>query len=150
MIAIAKDREGKYNPITLGWSMIASGQPPMMAISVGLTRHSLSAIRTSKQFVISFPSIVMVDDVLFFGTRSGRDVDKLAVRHTPTQPAKEIDCVLLADAVANFECVLESELRTGDHIIFVGRVLVSHTNKDESVRRLYSLGGGELGGVLPG
>ena len=33
-IAIAKDPQGKYNPITLGWTMITSHQPPMMAISV--------------------------------------------------------------------------------------------------------------------
>lgn len=27
VIAIAKDAQGKYNPITLGWTMITSGSP---------------------------------------------------------------------------------------------------------------------------
>ena len=33
VIAIARDKTGKANPITLGWTMIASGKPPMMAIA---------------------------------------------------------------------------------------------------------------------
>ena len=41
VIAIAKDADGKHNPITLGWTMIASHVPPMMAIGVGKTRYSL-------------------------------------------------------------------------------------------------------------
>jgi flavin reductase (DIM6/NTAB) family NADH-FMN oxidoreductase RutF len=149
-IALAKDRQGKYNPITLGWVMNTSIDPPMLAISVGLTRHSLPAIRQASEFVVSFPSAAMAGDALFHGTQSGRDLDKLAACGTKTQPASVIDCVLLADAVANFECRLESELRTGDHVLVVGRVLAAHMNSDPSVRRLYSLGNDQLGGVVPG
>lgn len=151
VIAIAKDGAGKYNPITLGWTMICSGQPPMMAISVAYTRHSLEAIRQSKEFVIAFPSSDQAEDALFFGTKSGRDMDKLAERKTATQPAAKIDCVLLSDAAANFECVLEGELGTGDHAVFAGRVVAAHVNKDPAVRRLYTTGKGyEMSGVLPG
>ncbi|MFO7957715.1 MAG: flavin reductase family protein [Candidatus Brocadiia bacterium] len=148
VIALARDSEGKCNPITLGWTMITSHDPPMMAISVGLTRYSLRAIREAGEFVIAFPSAQMADEALFFGTHSGRDMDKLAERETPTEPASEIDCVLLGDAVANFECMLESELKTGDHVIFVGHVVAAHVNQDEGVERLYTLGPGyQMGGV---
>jgi len=150
-IAIAKDAEGKFNPITLGWVMYTSHQPPMMAISVGLPRYSLEAIRQAKQFVISYPSSTMADDALYHGMHSGRDEDKLTACGTKTQPATKIDGVLLADAVANFECELESELISGDHAIFVGRVIASHVNKDPNVRRLYTLGEGyDMGGVVAG
>ena len=151
VIAIAKDAQGKCNPITLGWSMITSGQPPMMAISIGLTRYSLEAVRRSKAFVVSFPSSGMAEDALFHGTHSGRDMDKIAKCGSKTEPAEEIDCVLFADAVANFECVLESEVITGDHALFVGRVVAAHVNDDNTVRRLYTLGTGyQMGGVVGG
>jgi len=150
VIAVAKDAAGKCNPITLGWSMCTSGSPPMLAISVGLTRHSLGAIRHSRQFVVSFPSAQMARDALFHGTHSGREVDKLAECGTRTQPAAKLDCVLLADAVANFECELEGELQTGDHVIFAGRVVAAHVNEDASLRRLYIVGpGARLSGVTP-
>ncbi len=150
VIGIVKDDRGKDNPITLGWCMITSHKPPMLAISVGLTRHSLPAIRQSREFVICFPSSTMADDALFYGTKSGRDLDKLAECGSKTQPATAIDGVLFADAVANFECKLESELETGDHVILVGRVVVSHVNESTEVRRLYTLGQDyQIGGVAP-
>jgi flavin reductase (DIM6/NTAB) family NADH-FMN oxidoreductase RutF len=150
VVAIARDPRGKHNPITLGWTMITSHQPPMMAISVGRTRYSLEVIRTAGEFVIAFPSSEMAKDALFFGTHTGREVDKFAEQGTALQPATAIDCVLLADAVANFECVLEGELQTGDHSIFAGRVVAAHVNEDESLERLYTLGPGyELGAVSP-
>lgn len=140
VIAIARDNQGKYNPITLGWFMPTSHTPPMVAISVAFVRHSYAAIRNAKEFVLSFPSHMMTQEALFFGTKSGRDTDKLAALQTPTLPATQIDGVLLKNAVANFECVLEGEMATGDHAIFAGRVLAAHVNVDRSLQRLFTLG----------
>ena len=147
VVAIAKAADGKCNPMAVGWTMITSGEPPMLAIAIRLGRHSLNAIQHSREFVISFPSPTMADDVLFFGTKSGRVVDKLAACGTGTQPAAKIDCVILSDAVANFECELEAELTTGDRMLVVGRVVAAHVNEDPAVCRLYSLGDGQLGAV---
>lgn len=141
VIVIAKDKNGKANPITLGWTMLASGTPPMMAIAVASTHYSIECIRYSKCFTITFPSAEMADAALFFGSKTGRDFDKLANSDCKTEPAKEIDSLLLTDAVANFECTLESQTVAGDHIIFVGRVVAAHTNT-ESKKRLYSIAPG--------
>lgn len=141
VIAIAKDRSGKANPVTLGWTMLASGSPPMMAIAVAKTHYSIETIRRSKCFTIAFPSSEMADAALFFGSKSGRNTDKFAQFKCKTAPAKEIDSVLLSDAVANFECQLESETEAGDHIIFVGRIIASHINTEQK-KRLYTVGPG--------
>ncbi len=148
VIAIAKDKSGRANPVTLGWTMIASGEPPMMAIAVAKKHYSIETIRHSKSFTIAFPSSDMADAALFFGSRSGRDVDKFAEldaqhgrAHCKTEPAKKIDSLLLTDAVANFECMLESEAEAGDHIIFVGKIVTSHINT-EPKKRLYTIGTG--------
>ncbi|MHC4336621.1 MAG: flavin reductase family protein [Planctomycetota bacterium] len=141
VIAIAKDKAGKANPVTLGWTMIASGKPPMMAIAVASRHYSIETIRHSRCFTIAFPSSEMADAALFFGSKTGRDIDKFADFDCKTEPAKVIDSVLLSDAVANFECELESETTAGDHIIFVGRIIASHTNT-EPKKRLYTVGPG--------
>jgi len=147
VIAIAKDRAGKANPITLGWTMIVSGEPPMMAIAVAKTHYSIEAITYSECFTIAFPSSEMAEAALFFGSKSGRNIDKFTEFKCKTEPAKEIDSVLLSDAVANFECTLESQMVTGDHVIFVGKVVASHTNT-EPTKRLYTVGPGhKLGSV---
>ena len=141
VIAIAKDKAGRANPVTLGWTMIVSGNPPMMAIAVAKTHYSIEAITHSKSFTIAFPSSEMAEAALFFGSKSGRDTDKFAEFDCKTEPAKTIDSVLLAEAVANFECTLKSETQAGDHIIFVGEVVLSHINT-ESKKRLYTVGPG--------
>ena len=147
VIGIARDPQGKYNPIALGWIMSTSHKPPMMAVSIGKPRYSLEAFRQAGEFVIAFPAADQADETMLYGTKSGRDTDKFALAKAATQPAKEIDCVLLADAVANFECKLVGELETGDHVIFAGEIVCSHvsaTPKD----RLFIVGEGHaLAGV---
>jgi len=147
IIAIAKDKSGRANPVTLGWTMIVSGQPAMMAIAVASRHYSIETIRHSKCFTIAFPSSEMADATLFFGSHSGRDTDKFAEFDCQTAPAESIDSVILADAVANFECTLESETVAGDHIIFVGKVISSHTN-NEPKNRLYTVGPGHKMGSV--
>jgi len=141
VIVIAKDRNGKANPVTLGWTMIASGDPPMMAIAVAKKHYSVEAITHSECFTIAFPSAEMADAAMFFGSRSGRKVDKFAEFECETEPAKEIDSLLLTDAVANFECTLESQVPAGDHIVFIGPVVCSHMNTEQK-KRLYTVGPG--------
>jgi len=148
VIAIAKDKNGRANPITLGWTMIVSGRPPMMAIAVAKKHYSIETIRHSKCFTIAYPSSNMAEAALFFGSKSGQDTDKFVEFdtqhgqvHCKTESAKVIDSVLLADAVANFECTLESETSAGDHIIFVGQIVTSHINT-EPKKRLYTIGPG--------
>ncbi len=141
VIAIARDKDGKANPVTLGWTMFASGKPPMMAIAVASKHYSVECINHSRCFTVAFPSSEMAEAALFFGSKSGRNVDKFAEFDCRTKPAKEIDSVLLTDAVANFECALESQSPAGDHIIFVGRVACSHVNT-QGGKRLYTVGPG--------
>jgi flavin reductase (DIM6/NTAB) family NADH-FMN oxidoreductase RutF len=141
VIAIARDKGGKANPVTLGWTMFASGDPPMMAIAVASGHYTVKAIEHSKCFTIAYPSAEMADIALFFGSRSGRDTDKFAESDCRTEPAREIDSVLLSDAVANFECIEEVRVRAGDHIVYIGRVAAAHINT-EPKKRLYTVAPG--------
>jgi flavin reductase (DIM6/NTAB) family NADH-FMN oxidoreductase RutF len=147
VITIAKDKNGRANPVTLGWTMIASGGPPMMAIGVYKGHYTIKCIRHSKCWTLVYPSSDMAEAALFFGSHSGRKTDKFAEFPCKTTPAKKINSVLLADAVANFECRLVKQIPTGDHITFVGKVVCSHINTKRK-KRLYSLGTGpKLGAV---
>jgi len=148
VIATAKDKKGKANPVTLGWTMIASGQPPMMAIAVYEGHYSIETIRHSKSFTISFPSDEMADAAMFFGKHSGRNTDKFAKFDCPHSKASKINSVLLDDAVANFECTLVWEKQAGDHIIFIGQIEAAHINT-EPKKRLFALAAGyKLGAAL--
>ncbi len=139
-IGIVKDAAGKHNPITLSWIMQTSRMPPMLAISVAPSRHSFDALRLSKQFVIAYPAVGQEGETVLYGTASGRNMDKLVRGGTRIVPASKIDSVLMTDALANFECELAGEFVTGDHSIFVGRIVAAHVNNDRNVRRIYAFG----------
>ncbi len=104
--------------------MYTSHKPPMMAVSVGVRRYSLQVIRAAKAFVIAFPAALMAEEALFYGTKSGREVNKFKARPLQPVPASRIDCVLLSDAAA------------------------SRVNEDETVRRLYSIEPGHVMGSV--
>jgi flavin reductase (DIM6/NTAB) family NADH-FMN oxidoreductase RutF len=148
VLAIVKDAQGKYNPIALGWTMITSHNPPMMAVGLGRTRYSLEAIRQAGEFVIAMPSEDQEAETMLFGTKSGRDMDKLAAAKCSVSPATKIDCVILDAAVANFECRLVGEMETGDHVLLVGEVVACHRNT-LTLNRLYTCAPGHTMGGLP-
>jgi len=148
VFVIAKDANGKANPMTAGWTTNVSSSPPMKAVALVPKRHTTAAIRHSKCFTIVYPSAEMDAEALFFGTKSGRDIDKLDFTGCKNEPATKIDSVILSDATANFECELEDEIAIGDHILFVGRVVASHMNT-EPTKRLYTVApGGKMGPAL--
>lgn len=147
VIVLVKEKNGRVNPITVGWVMLTSHVPPMMAFSIGIKRYSLEILKEARDFVIAFPSEEQKDATFLFGTKSGRDTDKLSLSGLLTVPAAIVDCVLLSDAVANFECLKERLFPTGDHVIVVGKILASHINT-EPVKRIYTVGKGfKLSGI---
>ena len=137
-VCIARDAEGKYNPMTLGWFMPVSMKPPMFAIAVGKSRHTLTAIRHAKSFVLSFLSEPQSDIARFFGTHTGAVTDKFATVRCETMKAEKIDGRLIAEAVANFECVVQQEVDAGDHCLIVAEVVCSHVT-DNPLNRMFTL-----------
>lgn len=147
VLVTSADKQGKPNIIALGWSMITSFSPPMVAISVGKTRYSHKLISEGKEFVLAFPHEGMKDKVLYCGTHSGREVDKFKEAELTAQPAKDVHPPLIEECLVNMECKVEGELDTGDHTIFAGKIVRAYVSEKEG-RRLYTLGKGhKLGGV---
>jgi len=146
-LAVSMDRvANRPNIITLGWAMCTSHSPPMLAISVGHTRHSLKNISDAGEFVLAFPSAAQAEAALFCGASSGRDVDKFAESGLEPLPALKVEPPLVADACANFECTVVDACESGDHRIFIGRVVASHMCVPMRPR-LYTLPQGDLGPV---
>ncbi len=135
-LAIVEGPEGKANVITLEWFMKTSIQPPMFAISVGHERYSHVALQANRHFNLVIPSAEMREDVIFFGTKSGRILDKLAERKVKTIPGKYKKLPIIENAVANFECKIITQVNSGDHTIFVGEVKYSWVDETKEILSL--------------
>ena len=123
--AVVETPGGGYNLITLEWFMRTSIQPPMFAISVGHNRFSHDCLQENRYFNLVFPSVEMKPLCALAGSSSGRDTDKLAQGEVNTIIGKLHKLPVPTDAVAVFECEVTSQVRSGDHTIFVGEVRYS-------------------------
>ena len=133
VLAVVKDKNGKINLITLEWFMKTSIKPPMMAISIGHTRYSYKCLQDFRYFNLCFPSKEMSDAVMLCGTKSGRDVDKLEETGLDWFKGRLAQLPILKEAAANFECVVYTQVKSGDHTIFVGEVKYSWLDKEKEI-----------------
>ncbi len=113
----------KPNVMTADWVVPLSFEPPLLGVSISKKRHTYSVIKRVWEFVISVPKVEMLEDVWTAGTKSGRNVNKFEVTSLRTKPSMKVSVPSLEGCVANIECVVEREVETGDHVLFVGRIL---------------------------
>ncbi|MCB5247617.1 MAG: flavin reductase family protein [Candidatus Cloacimonetes bacterium] len=132
-LAAVEKPDGGYNLITLEWFMRTSIQPPMFAISIGHSRYSHECLLESRYFNLIFPSVEMKPLCAMAGSSSGRDTDKLDLGKVDFLPGKLHKLPVPKDAVAVFECEVTSQVRSGDHTIFVGEVRYSWANPDRTL-----------------
>jgi flavin reductase (DIM6/NTAB) family NADH-FMN oxidoreductase RutF len=122
-------KAGKPNIITLAWSMPTSINPPLVAISIGSQKYSHALIEETKEFVVNIPTMEILDETVFCGTKSGRNHDKFKETDLTPLPAKKVKPPIIKECVAHLECRLHSQFKTGDHTIFVGEVVEAYANK---------------------
>jgi flavin reductase (DIM6/NTAB) family NADH-FMN oxidoreductase RutF len=92
----------------------------LLAVSVNPGNASYALLQAGAGFAISVLREGQLDLARRFGTRSGRDEDKLAgIRWRPGRNGAPI----LEDAAAYFDCVRTGAMRSGDHELVLGRVI---------------------------
>jgi flavin reductase (DIM6/NTAB) family NADH-FMN oxidoreductase RutF len=117
------DLDGKPNAISVAWHTPISHDPPLVGISIGLTRYSHELITATGEYVINVVGLEMQPAVKFCGEHSGRDCDKIPLAGLELCPAKKIKTPLLKEALATLECQVEQQMLAGDHTFFIGRVV---------------------------
>ena len=105
---------------TAAWVVQASFDPLLLAVSVNPKNASHALLRASGSFTVNVLKRGALDVARHFGTRSGRDGDKLAgVSWHPAASGAPV----LDDALAYFDCRLTGSLPAGDHELVLGRVV---------------------------
>ena len=118
------------NVLPIAWAMPVSIQPPLIAIAVHPTRHSHDMIQFGEAFAINIPSRVLLNHTQWLGMVSGLQADKLEVSRLPHFRAKEIEAPLLEGCVGWIECLVHDKYTTGDHTLFIGKVMRCQVDTD--------------------
>ncbi len=113
--------EGKDNVMTASWVFPLSGDPTLFGVSVSPKRASFDLINNGKAFGINIPSPDLEKAIIKCGSLSGRDVDKFREANLVKEEGKKVP--LLKDCSASIECEVVDGIKTGDHTIFIGKVI---------------------------
>jgi flavin reductase (DIM6/NTAB) family NADH-FMN oxidoreductase RutF len=96
---------------------------------VGLERYSHAIITKSGEFVVNIPTIDLIEQTVFCGEHSGREVDKFKETKLTPIPSLKVNAPSILECVAHLECKVVQTVRTGDHTFFVGEVVAARVNQ---------------------
>jgi len=133
VLAVTKKPDEGYKLITLEWFMRTSIQPPMFAISIGHSRYSLECLENFRFFNLVFPSPEQKPLLTLSGSNSGRDMDKFKVGNVDFLPGKLAKLPVLKEAIVNLECEIVTQVKSGDHCIYVGQVHYCWLNSEKEL-----------------
>ena len=123
------------NAFTAAWVTQVSFDPLLLALSINPQNASFPLVHASGAFTVSVLKRGQTDLARRFGTRSGRDEDKLAgVRWEPGCSGAPY----LSEALAYFDCEQTESLPAGDHELIIGRVIGGRILDPEGVPLTYA------------
>ena len=130
-LIVSVDSEGKPNIITLGEVFnLGLTQPAIVGIAIRKSRYSHVLIRSSGCFTVNLPHAGMVREVDACGMVSGKDQDKFSVFGLTPLESKHVRAPIIKECPVNMECELCGFLETGDHDLFMGRVLEVYADEE--------------------
>ena len=97
--------DGKVNTMTIGWATIGyCWRKPVFMVAVRDSRHTFTLMEKAADFTVSVPSAPMKDEIMFCGTKSGRDVDKFAATGLAAVAGRKVASPVLDIPGVHLEC----------------------------------------------
>jgi flavin reductase (DIM6/NTAB) family NADH-FMN oxidoreductase RutF len=111
----------------------------------------------SQEFIVNIPTLEILQAVYACGSLTGRSFDKFKKAGLTPVPGRRVKAPAIRECVAHLECVLECQFTTGDHTIFVGRIVAAYADVGaftesydlKRTRLLYHAGGNNFAVLDP-
>jgi flavin reductase (DIM6/NTAB) family NADH-FMN oxidoreductase RutF len=130
----------KDNIMTISWTMVLDFTP-VFAITTGEWNYSFTALRRTKECVISIPTVDMLDKVVGIGICSGADTDKFSkFKLTPTK-CRIVKAPLIKECLANIECKVVDIVKKHNIVVLEGVAAYFDTSRKEK-RTVHAVGDG--------
>ena len=140
----------KPNTMTIGWASIGyMWRKPVFTVLVRPQRHTFEMIKQAGSFTVSVPTKDdLKKELVFAGTKSGRDCDKFDGHGLTAMPAQAVDAPIVKECGLHFECRtllaqdmtpdrMDPELVNGIyapgdfHTMFFGEILRCYTTDED-------------------
>ena len=117
------DKQGRPNAAPFSFVTPVSANPPLVLIASAPTRHTLSNIRETGEFVLNIVSESMLDKMWICSQAFPKGVNEIREAGLTERKSKYVKAPSIEECAGWIECRFDSEHEAGDHILVVGRVL---------------------------
>ncbi len=125
---VTAQANGKKNGMTAAWISQVSFKPPLIMAAIAPARFTHGLIKASGYFALNTLSEDQIELAKYFGTHSGKQVDKMAnIAYFESGKG----CPILKEAMAYLECKLVNAFEAGDHTLFIGQVIEGEVLRPE-------------------
>ena len=95
----------RLNTMTIGWATIGiCWRKPVFMVAVRDSRHTFTLIEEAADFTVSIPSGDLRKEIMYCGTKSGRDKDKFKECNLQIADGRTVDSPIIDVAGLHFEC----------------------------------------------
>jgi len=95
----------RLNTMTIGWASIGfCWRKPVFMVAVRDSRHTFGLIEAAADYTVSVPTGDMKEAIMYCGTKSGRDGDKLAACGLTTLAGQQVTSPVIDAPAIHFEC----------------------------------------------
>lgn len=138
------------NTMTMGWAALGTvWHKPVLVGMVRKQRYTYDLLQKAGEFTVSVPTKnPLKEELIFAGTKSGRDYNKFEGHGLTAVPAQEVSAPIIKECGLHFECrtilvqdmtgdqmdekLVKGVYKAGDyHTMFYGEILRCYTTDDE-------------------
>jgi flavin reductase (DIM6/NTAB) family NADH-FMN oxidoreductase RutF len=157
MLISCVGKDGKPNVTTVSWATPTSHDPPLISISMSAKHHSHKLIQETQEFIVNIPTLEILQAVIACGTFTGRSFDKFKKAGLTPVPGRKVKAPAIRECVGHLECTVEDQFTTGDHTVFVGKIVDAYADAGifaetydlKKARLLYHAGGNNFAVLDP-
>lgn len=130
VLITSRNKEGKENVFTVGWTGTVCTRPPMLSISIRPERLSYEYITESMEFIVNLPSSKMTKALDYCGVKSGKKFDKIKDMNFTMKEGSMVNVPYIDDCPVTIECKVRQIVKLGSHDMFIADILCSHINEN--------------------
>ena len=119
IVLVSSAYKGEQNIMTMGWHMVLSEEPSLIACMIWDQNYSHELIRKSKECVINIPTSSIAEKVVRIGNCSGRNIDKFTEFNLTPMEGKLVKAPLIKECFASIECKLVDSSKIKKYNLFI-------------------------------
>jgi flavin reductase (DIM6/NTAB) family NADH-FMN oxidoreductase RutF len=120
------DLEGQVNAAPFSFFNAMGSDPPIVAFSPGMTKHTYHNVKVTQEFVVNLVSEGIAEAMNITATDFPEGVNELEPAGLTTLPSRKVKVPRIAQSPVNLECRLNTILEIGMNRVVIGEVLEIH------------------------